>query len=206
MAEIQYLFFDLGNVILPFDHALAAARIADAIDASPSSVIEWIFDSGLQQAFECGEVNQQVFCERFSKMSDSNLDHDFLIHMISDIFSLNRELIPLIAQLRTVNFSIGILSNTCIAHWEFALARFPILNELFSDFILSFKIGSMKPDALIYEKALAIAAVEPSKCLFVDDRLENVEGARALGWEAVQYQSVRKLASDLRRRGVKFNF
>ena len=71
MAEIQYLFFDLGNVILPFDHTRAATRIADAIDSSPSLVIEWIFDSGLQQAFECGEINQQVFCDRFSKMSNS---------------------------------------------------------------------------------------------------------------------------------------
>ena len=39
----------------------------------------------------------------------------------------------------------------------------------------------MKPDALIYERALAVAAVEPKKCLFVDDRLDNVAGARAMG-------------------------
>lgn len=206
MAEIEYLFFDLGNVILPFDHEIAAARIADAITAPPAQVTEWIFASGLQQSFESGEISQQEFCNRFSELSDTNLSPGFLLHSISDIFSLNRKLIPLIAQLKAVNFPIGILSNTCVSHWEFALLKFPILKHLFSDFVLSYEIGSMKPEALIYERALAVAAVDPKRCIFVDDRLENVEGARAMGWEAVVYQSVEQLAIELQCRGVKFNF
>ncbi|MDA7906078.1 HAD family phosphatase [Mariniblastus sp.] len=206
MAEIEYLYFDLGNVILSFDHAIAATRIADVIDASPAEVTEWIFESGLQQAFESGEINREAFCNRFSELSNSNVGQEFLLETISDIFSLNRSLIPLISQLRAVNFPIGILSNTCIAHWEFALARFPVLDQLFSNFILSYEIGAMKPAALIYERALDVAAVEPTRCFFVDDRIENVEGARANGWEAVVYQSVDQLAMELRCRGVKFNF
>lgn len=206
MADIEYLFFDLGNVILPFDHEIGATRIADSITAHPDQVIKWIFESGLQQSFETGEVNRQEFCNRFSELSDTNLSPEFLLHSISDIFSLNRKLIPLIGQLKAVNFPIGILSNTCVSHWEFALLRFPILRQLFSDFVLSYEIGAMKPDALIYERALAVAAVEPKKCLFVDDRLDNVAGARAMGWEAVVYHSVEQLALELRCRGVKFNF
>lgn len=206
MAQIEYLFFDLGNVILPFDHGIAVSRIAEELDVSPGAVTDWIFESGLQQAFECGEVSQVEFCNRFSRLSNSNLEAEFLLHSISNIFSLNRKLIPLITQLRAVNFSIGILSNTCISHWEFALARFPILKQLFSEFVLSYEIGSMKPDSLIYERALAVAGVEPASCLFVDDRLENVEGARTHGWEAVVYQSTEQLAVELRDRGVAFNF
>ncbi len=66
MADIEYLFFDLGNVILPFDHEIGATRIADSITAHPDQVIKWIFESGLQQSFETGEgqstgVLQPVF-------------------------------------------------------------------------------------------------------------------------------------------------
>ena len=206
MAEIEYIFFDLGNVILPFDHRVAATRIAKVIDVSPCQVTEWIFDSGLQRAFESGEISQVDFCDQFSELSNSNLNHEFLLNTISDIFSLNRKLVPLIAQLRAVNFPIGILSNTCIAHWDFALTTFPILRQLFCDFVLSCEVGSMKPDACIYERALAVAAVRPRKCFFVDDRVENVEGARMAGWEAVLYQSVEQLELELRSRGVEFNF
>ena len=206
MIEIEYLFFDLGNVILPFDHGVATTKIAEVLGVSPSQVKAWIFDSGLQQEFEKGEIYQVGFCNRFSELSNSNLDDEFLLNTVSDIFSLNRKLVPLISQLRAVNFPIGILSNTCIAHWEFALERFPIVEQLFGDFVLSYEVGSMKPDAFIYERALAVAAVKPRRCCFVDDRIENVVGAKAVGLEAVLYQSVEQLEIELRCRGVEFNF
>ena len=94
-----------------FDHEIGATRIADSITAHPDQVIKWIFESGLQQSFETGEVNRQEFCNRFSELSDTNLSPEFLLHSISDIFCLNRKLIPLIGQLKAVNFPIGILSN-----------------------------------------------------------------------------------------------
>ena len=206
MAKIEFLYFDLGNVILPFNHEIAYTRIAAKYDVPSSAVSEWVFNSGLQRAFENGEVDRETFCDRLSELSGVNLDHDFLLNAISDIFSLNRRLIPLISQLRAVNFPMGILSNTCIAHWEFALARFPALGQLFSQYVLSYEIGSMKPAALIYERAIAIADVEPSRCFFVDDRMENVEGALAAGWDAVLYQSVEQLTCELRIRGMEFNY
>ena len=206
MAKIEFLYFDLGNVILPFNHEIACMRIAAEYDVPSSAVSEWVFDSGLQRAFESGEFTPETFCNRLSELSGVKLDHDFLMNAISDIFSLNRRLIPLISQLRAVNFPMGILSNTCIAHWEFALARFPILGQLFSEYVLSYEIGSMKPAALIYERAISIAAVEPSRCFFVDDRMENVEGALAAGWDAVLYQSVEQLTCELRIRGMEFNY
>jgi putative hydrolase of the HAD superfamily len=35
---------------------------------------------------------------------------------------------------------------------------------------------------------------KPEECLFIDDRAENVEAARALGMQALRFTSVRDLA------------
>jgi FMN phosphatase YigB (HAD superfamily) len=50
-----------------------------------------------------------------------------------------------------------------------------------------------------------MAQVAPAEIFFTDDRAENVAGALAAGWQAVQFQSVQALSEDLRSRGVQFN-
>ena len=45
----------------------------------------------------------------------------------------------------------------------------------------------MKPDRAIYDAAIERAGVAAHEVFFTDDRLENVEGARAVGIDAVQF-------------------
>ncbi|GAB2904704.1 HAD family hydrolase [Streptomyces mayteni] len=64
----------------------------------------------------------------------------------------------------------------------------------FADAVVSSaRVGVAKPDRRIYEIAAQLAGVAPERCLFVDDRLENVEGARALGMTGVHYRTVADL-------------
>ncbi|MGW7020233.1 HAD-IA family hydrolase [Streptomyces decoyicus] len=53
--------------------------------------------------------------------------------------------------------------------------------------VSSARLGVAKPDREIYEVAAERAGVALDRCLFVDDRLENVEAAVALGMVGVHY-------------------
>lgn len=55
------------------------------------------------------------------------------------------------------------------------------LSDLADHVVSSARVGVAKPDRKIYEIAAEQAGVEMSRCLFVDDRLENVEAAVGLG-------------------------
>ncbi|MFD3522357.1 HAD family hydrolase [Streptomyces sp. NPDC058653] len=55
-------------------------------------------------------------------------------------------------------------------------------------------VGVSKPDRRIYEIAAERAGVSPDRCLFVDDRQENVDAAVALGMTGVLHRT----ADDLR--------
>jgi FMN phosphatase YigB (HAD superfamily) len=68
--------------------------------------------------------------------------------------------------------------------------------------ILSYEVGSMKPDRAIYEAAIRRAGVAAHEVFFTDDRLENVEGALAAGIDAVQFVNADQLIADLQARGV----
>ncbi|MBD0669573.1 HAD family hydrolase [Streptomyces sp. CBMA156] len=69
------------------------------------------------------------------------------------------------------------------------------LTDLADEVVNSSLVGSAKPDRRIYEIAAERAGASPERCLFVDDRQENVDAAVALGMTGVRYRG----PEDLRR-------
>ncbi|CAM5378364.1 HAD-IA family hydrolase [Streptomyces griseomycini] len=62
------------------------------------------------------------------------------------------------------------------------------LADLADHVVSSARVGVAKPDRRIYEIAVRRAGVAADRCLFVDDRLENVEAATALGMTGLHYR------------------
>lgn len=69
------------------------------------------------------------------------------------------------------------------------------LADLADEVVSSARVGIAKPDPRIFEIAADRAGVPAARCLFVDDTLENVEAAAALGMRAVHFRE----PEDLRR-------
>ncbi|MFB6561736.1 MULTISPECIES: HAD family hydrolase [unclassified Streptomyces] len=61
------------------------------------------------------------------------------------------------------------------------------LSDLADHVVSSARVGVAKPDRKIYEIAAQQVGVDMNRCLFVDDRLENVEAAVGLGMTGVHY-------------------
>jgi FMN phosphatase YigB (HAD superfamily) len=59
----------------------------------------------------------------------------------------------------------------------------------------------IKPDPAIYEHTLKGLDVSAAEALFLDDRIPNVEAARALGIHAIQFRSIAELKADLEALG-----
>jgi putative hydrolase of the HAD superfamily len=64
--------------------------------------------------------------------------------------------------------------------------------------VWSYQLLMTKPDPRIYTHTLTQLGIEPCEALFLDDRLENVETARALGMRALVFSTIEKLRADLR--------
>lgn len=69
-------------------------------------------------------------------------------------------------------------------------------------------VGHTKPSPAYFEAVVRLADLEPHRTLFIDDRLENVEAARACGLAAEQFvlwqarNGVRELGQILRKHGL----
>lgn len=65
--------------------------------------------------------------------------------------------------------------------------------------ILSFEVGSWKPDPVIYQKALELANVKPEEAVFVDDQEKNIVAAEELGIHGIVCTSAEQVKRDIEK-------
>ena len=205
LMAIRYLYFDLGKVLLDFDHKVGCQQIAAVSGCSPETAYSILFDSGLEDSFETGMLDEKQFHQQFCQASGSAPSQTDFLTACSDIFSLNVSMMPVLGQLSAVGFPMGILSNTCSAHWAHVFNHFAFLKSSFRDYVLSYEAKSMKPDPKIYSDAIAVANLPAAEICFIDDKQENVAGAIAAGIDAVLYTTANQAVVDLQNRGLRFN-
>lgn len=85
----------------------------------------------------------------------------------------------LIADLKAAGYRLIVLSNMSIEYIEYLRKK-----EVYSYFdgeVISCETHTIKPERAIYETLLSRYNLTPSETMFIDDRLENVEQAAALG-------------------------
>lgn len=93
---------------------------------------------------------------------------------------------------------MGLLSNTCEAHWRWILDQnWPIPGDWFDFHVLSYEVRSMKPGEAIYEACEKLAARASEEIFFTDDREENIAAAQRRGWETHLYRTPAQLAEHL---------
>ena len=80
------------------------------------------------------------------------------------------------------------------------------LDEFFDAFLSSCWLGLRKPARGFYERALGISGAHPAESVLIDDRVQNLAPARALGMHTIHFQSAAVLAEELDALGVTFNF
>jgi len=207
MQQPRFLYFDLGNVLLYFDHRLACRQMGEVAGVPAETVWDVVFAGDVELRYETGEIGDREFYEIFCSRTETRPDFDALLLAASRIFWPNVSIFPVVAGLAAAGCRLGILSNTCPGHWSYcAGGQFALLERGFEAHALSYELGACKPSPEIYRAAAELAGVAPGEIFFVDDVAGHVAGARQAGFDAAQYTTTPKLVDDLRRRGVRFNY
>jgi HAD superfamily hydrolase (TIGR01549 family) len=95
-------------------------------------------------------------------------------------------------------YSIGLLSNAFPETRASLARRFPHFYNMFDVTIFSAEVGIGKPDSRIYQLILDKLGVEAQSSVFVDDFIENVEGARAVGMHAIHFRGSQQVRDELK--------
>jgi putative hydrolase of the HAD superfamily len=103
-------------------------------------------------------------------------------------------------QLRQHGILTAILSNMGDSVLENIKREFDWLPR-FDVLVWSYQLGVAKPDPAIYRHTLQQLGTAPGETLFLDDKAQNIDAARALGLKAIQFTTVERLREDLLAAG-----
>jgi FMN phosphatase YigB (HAD superfamily) len=196
----QCVIFDLGGVIVPIDLTRLYSQMATAGARGPD-LPERVRSTHLFHDFEAGRLGPEEFARQVCRSVGIDMEYRRFCEVWSSIF-LPEPFIPdALLESLARKHRLLLLSNTNVLHYEFIRERYPLLRH-FHDSVLSYQIGCLKPEARIYEEAVARAGCRPEECFYTDDSSTYVEGARAVGIDAVQFQSLEQLLAEMRARGI----
>ena len=176
--------FDLGNVLYGWDpHSFLARQLADdeAVLRFIEDVDLWSWhdtlDGGrpfdeaaaeLSEKFPAYAAVISSWGERFGETIGAPVPG---VHAIVD--DLEAKGVPLFA-----------ITNFSADFWSAFRAQEDAFFRRFRDIVVSGQEKLLKPDPALYHRALDRFGLKPAEAFFVDDRLLNVEGARAIGMRA----------------------
>jgi len=205
-GSIEVIFFDLGNVILPFNHYQIAEKLFPFVQKKefqdPRKIFSYIFDlkNGAINPFDAGKLSPEEFFQSLKESLQLSISFETFVPIWNEIFVENPEVSEIIRSLKGKR-QLGLLSNTDPLHFNYIVSTFPIVSIL-EKWILSYEVGFKKPDARIFQRAMEWASVEPEKILFIDDTKGHVEAAISLGMQGVHFISATKLREELFQKQV----
>lgn len=200
----EFIFLDVGNVLVSFDHARGLRQIAAASGVELPAVKNFFHDRELQPRLEAGAISWPAAHADFCSSTGATVSLEAFSLAAGDIFSLRVEMLPVLAALWRRGMQVGLLSNSCEPHWQFICnSGYALLPASFPITVLSHEVAAAKPAEAIYERAAEAAGVAPERIFFCDDIEAHVNAARAAGWDAEIFHSASRLVDDLSRRGVR---
>ncbi len=99
------------------------------------------------------------------------------------------------------NHRLYALTNWSAETFPIALETFDFL-QLFEGILVSGAENLKKPDPKIYQLLLDRYQINPETAVFIDDSLRNIKAARAIGINAIHFESAEQLSEELEAYGV----
>jgi epoxide hydrolase-like predicted phosphatase len=198
---IKALIFDFGGVLVRTSDWSLRRQWETRLGLGERALDQAVFNSEVARRASRGELpagEVWVDVARSLKLDDAQLDACRRDFWAND--RLDTELVDLIQSLRP-RYKTAILSNA----WNDARDNFTRLfglDKAFDLLIISAEEGVTKPDPRAYLLAAERLGVEPHEAVFVDDFIENIEGARAVGMQAIHYQPGVDVRAELKKLGV----
>lgn len=201
-GSIDALLFDLGRVVLDIDFTRVLQVWSHHAGIDQNDIVARFRRDDVYMRHECGEISDDAFFAHLRDALAIDLTPTQFLEGWNAIFVGEMpgiaELLPRAAR----RWPLYAFSNTNPAHVAHFSAHHAELLGHFRKVYLSSSIGLRKPDAESFDHVITAIGVPAGRILFFDDLIDNIDGARARGLQAVHVTSPATVAETLKALGV----
>lgn len=198
--KIRAVIFDLGMVLVDFryhDYMIDLGFDAETIRFFEDNIVlspKWLeLDRALtteEEAIQYWKTTYPLYASFLDRFFE---DYTEMVVAYSDSKAI-------VKSLRDCGYEVYLLTNYPDKMYDIHSKCFPF-TELANGVLVSAKLRMAKPDRGIFEHLLREYNLSPEECIFLDDREENIKGARSLGIRGIvvnhREEAFRKLFDEL---------
>jgi epoxide hydrolase-like predicted phosphatase len=192
---IRAVYFDFGGVLVRTEYQSPRQHLAEQLGLDYSELVDRVFSGESARQASLGLISED---EHWAAVMHSLHRPESETQSIREAFFagdvIDLSLLDQIRRLRA-DRKVGLISNAFSGLRTWIEGK--KFSDLFDSMTVSAEVGVMKPEARIYQMALDALGVAPAESVFVDDFPENVEGARAVGMQAIHFTQPEQALDEL---------
>ncbi len=195
---IKNVVFDVGNVLVCYRWRALMDELGFPKDLQ-EVFAEKVFGNPFWIELDRGVIDEKdVIAKIRGEISEYGDEFDRIWDNIDRLVEPYDYAVSMIDTLRKRGFRVYLLSNYPVSMFELhtRCGRFPFLEHVDGK-VVSAYVKLVKPDREIYEYLLNQYDLEVQECVFSDDRLENVEGARKVGMKGILFENYEQAWAEL---------
>jgi putative hydrolase of the HAD superfamily len=197
LTKIRAVVFDFGGVLCFHPPQERFDPIARALGLATPDLLRLFWARRIP--YDAGKLDSAGYWRGIAEaggvpFEDSRLP-ELVRHEVELWNDYDERVLSWAAHLQARGFRTAILSNLPRPLGEELRATAGFLDP-FDHVTFSYELGMVKPEAGIYRDAIDGVEVAPEEALFLDDRLDNVEGARAAGMHGEVFSTWERFLED----------
>lgn len=202
-TNIKYVIFDLGGVVADWN----PEYLYEKVFKGDREKMDWFLNTVCTKDWNMEQDAGRTFEEGTHILLKTYPEYESEIRMFFDRWEEMlrggiKDTVLILNKLKYLNeVKLYALTNWSSETFPIAKRRFDFLN-FFEGIVVSGEEHTRKPFAKIYETTLNRFNLQPEHCLFIDDSLENIEGARKIGINGIHYKSPTQLKEALQNYNV----
>jgi epoxide hydrolase-like predicted phosphatase len=197
---LKTIYFDLGGVIVRTEDKTPRTQLAAEFGLTYDEIDKIVFgggSGGTAARASIGAVTEEAHWVGVTRrLGRSFSERPRLQEQFFAGDKIDWNIIAFLREARKT-YKVGLISNAWdgLRPWM----RQQKFDDAFDHLTISAEVRLAKPDPRIYQHALHALEAKPAEAIFVDDVSENIHAARALGMQAIHFQSVEQALAEVKQ-------
>ena len=196
--SIKAVIFDFGEVLVRTEDTSGRRKWEQCLGLPEGGLARVVFESEVTDRSMIGQATESDVWEQVA--AKFGLNEKGRRELWRDFWSgdqVDTKLVQFLRDLRS-GYKTAILSNAWPGSRQIFTEIFG-LGDAVDEMIISAEEGVAKPDIRFYRIALNRLDVQPEETVFVDDLIENVQAAQAIGIRSIHFKSTEQAIAEVHK-------
>lgn len=200
-VTVKNVVFDIGNVLVQWQPVYITDNSFPE-ESLPPLILKKIFQSPIWFDLNLGKITELEATKLYSQELD--IPADKLIRLLRKNL---RSLMPiegsveLLNDLHKLNIPLYSLTDNSREMVELLKKKYSFF-EKFIDVVVSNELGTAKPDERVYRYLLKKHNLIATETVFIDDILQNIDGAKKVGMLGINFKNAEICRKQLKLLGI----